>query len=297
MVPNGNVIWDDEVAAPALIIGDQWISYDDETSVAIKAQYAMDRGYGGTMVWATDNDDFQAVCGSKYPLMRTIYYTLEGESSPACHVSPTTTAVTWWPNPGATNPPAEIECWYPLAPGETTPDTPETTAKTTEAPCVGPDCDPCANNVGGLVADPTTCQCYYSCSNGEGREGCCSDGLIFNADKGYCDWPGNYQCGAPSPSTTEAPATTSAAPATTEEPDTQPPNSSSAAPTDPPTAPTTTAGNGGFCDGKPDGNHADPDDCTIFHMCSGGVDFIKACAPGLVYDNGICTWPTADNSC
>ena len=68
---------------------------------------------------------------------RAIYYTLEGENSPACHVSPTTTAVTWWPNPGATNPPAEIECWYPLAPGETTPDTPQTTEKTTEGPCTG----------------------------------------------------------------------------------------------------------------------------------------------------------------
>merc|ERR1719284_1277856 len=81
------------------------------------------------MVWSTDDDDFQGLCGSKYPLMRAIYYTLEGENSPACHVSPTTTAVTWWPNPGATNPPAEIECWYPLAPGETTPDTPAQTEK------------------------------------------------------------------------------------------------------------------------------------------------------------------------
>jgi len=296
MIPNGKVIWNDEVAAPALVVGDQWISYDDETSVSIKAQYAKDRGYAGTMVWSTDDDDFSGTCGSKYPLMRAIYYTLEGESSPACHISPTTTAVTWWPNPGATNPPVEIECWYPLADGETTPSTPQTTEKTTKAPvttqapvtvttepCTGPDCSPCANNIGGNVADPESCECFYACSNGSGQKECCANGLVFNAERGYCDWSYNYECG--SSSSSEATTTTQAAVPSTQ------------APVDPettqaPVATTTQGSTGGFsCDGKADGIYGDSTDNTIFHMCSGGIDSVKQCAPGLVFDGTICNWP------
>jgi len=292
LIEQGQVIWNDDVAAPALIVGDQWISYDDETSVSIKAQYAKDRGYAGTMVWSTDDDDFQGLCGSKYPLMRAIYYTLEGENSPACHVSPTTTAVTWWPNPGATNPPAEIECWYPLAPGETTPDTPAQTEKTTPAPCTGSDCPVCANTAGGNVADPDSCECFYACSNGVGSKGCCSNGLIFNPNTGYCDWPYNYECGS---SSTDAPAASSSdAPGTTQAPvTTEAPATTTQAP-----VVTTTQSSGAFtCDGKADGNYADPEDCTVFHMCGAGTDYVKQCAPGLVFDGKVCNWPTADTQC
>ena len=29
-----------------------------------------DQGLAGTMVWSVDWDDFNAICGEKYPLMR-----------------------------------------------------------------------------------------------------------------------------------------------------------------------------------------------------------------------------------
>merc|ERR1712200_82065 len=56
----------------------------------------------------------------------------EGENSPACFVSPTTEAVTWWPDPNATDPPSSTTCWYPLEDGEEVPTAPPQT--TTKAP-------------------------------------------------------------------------------------------------------------------------------------------------------------------
>merc|ERR1712179_832998 len=79
----GKIVWNDDVAAPALVVGDQWISYDDVDSIITKTKYAMERGYAGTMVWAVDNDDFQGWCGPKYPLLNAMKDTLEaGISSP-----------------------------------------------------------------------------------------------------------------------------------------------------------------------------------------------------------------------
>merc|ERR1712212_768014 len=139
----------------------------------------MQRGYGGTMVWAVDNDDFQAVCGKRYPLLNAMKNTLEsGDSS-----SPTN--------------------------APTTPTTP-TTATTTESS------SPCSSG-SGFVADPEGCQCYYSCSsNGAANHACCSNGLVFNPNVNMCDWPFNYQC-SNEQTTTEAATTTTQAPTTTTE--------------------------------------------------------------------------------
>ncbi|KAJ8962569.1 hypothetical protein NQ318_000962 [Aromia moschata] len=65
--------WDDEQKVPHRISGDQWVGYDDENSVQLKAEYAMSKNLAGMMVWAFDTDDFLGICGSEnYPLLRTI---------------------------------------------------------------------------------------------------------------------------------------------------------------------------------------------------------------------------------
>merc|ERR1711955_154996 len=40
---------------------------------------------------------------------------------------------------------------------------------------------------------------------------------------------------------------------------------------------------------------ADPDDCTKFCECAGGVAYEQSCQPGLVYDPTLhlCNWPAA----
>lgn len=53
--------------------GKQWLSYDDETSIEIKAAYAVEHKLGGLMLYSMDTDDFLGNCfGYSYPLLRAI---------------------------------------------------------------------------------------------------------------------------------------------------------------------------------------------------------------------------------
>ncbi|XP_022243409.1 probable chitinase 10 [Limulus polyphemus] len=57
----------------------QWVGYDDPASVARKAQYIIDKGFGGAMMWSLDLDDFKASCCKvRFPLLKTINYVLRG---------------------------------------------------------------------------------------------------------------------------------------------------------------------------------------------------------------------------
>ncbi|XP_029193720.2 thrombospondin-1-like [Acropora millepora] len=44
---------------------------------------------------------------------------------------------------------------------------------------------------------------------------------------------------------------------------------------------------GGFCDGKRDGDYANPSNCYGFISCSGGIAYDKPCAPGLKFNERI----------
>ncbi|ESO96400.1 hypothetical protein LOTGIDRAFT_115882, partial [Lottia gigantea] len=57
----------------------QWIGYDDERSVGLKAEYIKTNKLAGAMMWAVDLDDFGAMEGDVYPLSRKIRSTLEGD--------------------------------------------------------------------------------------------------------------------------------------------------------------------------------------------------------------------------
>ncbi|ERL88103.1 hypothetical protein D910_05492 [Dendroctonus ponderosae] len=59
--PNAEDIWDDVQKVPHLVIGDQWIGYDNEKSIGIKVDYALEKNLGGFMVWSFDTDDFTAI--------------------------------------------------------------------------------------------------------------------------------------------------------------------------------------------------------------------------------------------
>lgn len=53
--------------------GDQWVSYDDMSMVRIKAEYVIENGFGGAMIWALDLDDYSGMCGcGQYPLLKTV---------------------------------------------------------------------------------------------------------------------------------------------------------------------------------------------------------------------------------
>merc|ERR1719180_130836 len=67
----------EEHAAPYMYRGDSWMSYDNERSVALKAEFAYDAELAGVMTWSIDTDDFEGICnGPKFPLLRTLNHAL-----------------------------------------------------------------------------------------------------------------------------------------------------------------------------------------------------------------------------
>ncbi|XP_023290095.1 mucin-17 [Orussus abietinus] len=55
---------------PYAFKGNQWVGYDDEDIVKLKARYVNERNLGGIMFWSIDNDDFRGKChGRPYPLI------------------------------------------------------------------------------------------------------------------------------------------------------------------------------------------------------------------------------------
>lgn len=61
--------WDNESMAPYLFNGSTFISYDDEDSLRLKAQYVMDNGYAGVFYW-------EHKCDKTRKLLDALYTTL-----------------------------------------------------------------------------------------------------------------------------------------------------------------------------------------------------------------------------
>ncbi|XP_070965110.1 acidic mammalian chitinase-like [Oncorhynchus clarkii lewisi] len=76
-------------------------------------------------------------------------------------------------------------------------------------------------------------------------------------------------------------------------PPTTTPKPGSVTTTRPTTTVTTHAPGTGFCNGKPDGIYANPDDITTFYMCAHGLTHLNTCGNGSVFDpsSKICVWP------
>nr|XP_037284939.1 chitotriosidase-1-like [Rhipicephalus microplus] len=65
--------YDAESKVPYLHKKKLWVSYDDQESVALKAKWIMDNGYGGTMTSSLNSDDWQGNCGNgTFPLQKAI---------------------------------------------------------------------------------------------------------------------------------------------------------------------------------------------------------------------------------
>jgi len=58
---------------PYAVSGLNWVGYEDVESLQLKMDFVRSEGYGGTMIWAIDQDDFQGVCGATQPLTTTIH--------------------------------------------------------------------------------------------------------------------------------------------------------------------------------------------------------------------------------
>jgi len=61
------------------------------------------------------------------------------------------------------------------------------------------------------------------------------------------------------------------------------------------TVTTTTVAGAGFCSGKADGIHANPDDCASFYNCGNGMGGSTPCGQGTYYNPTVqaCDWPAS----
>ncbi|KAK8759370.1 hypothetical protein V5799_002999 [Amblyomma americanum] len=65
--------YDKEAKVPFMHKGTLWISYDDKDSVGVKASWILRNGYGGTMTFSLNSDDWDGTCGNEsFPLQKTI---------------------------------------------------------------------------------------------------------------------------------------------------------------------------------------------------------------------------------
>ncbi|XP_054011753.1 probable chitinase 10 [Hylaeus anthracinus] len=68
---------------PYITKGDQWISYDDVSSILQKAEFINTLNLGGAMMWSLDMDDFRGRCGyGRYPLLSAVNQGIRGNRDP-----------------------------------------------------------------------------------------------------------------------------------------------------------------------------------------------------------------------
>jgi len=79
----GKVVRNDEHKVPNLVMGNQWIGYDDVESLVTKVEWMKKEGYGGWMIWAIDLDDFTGkFCGQgPWPLTSAMSQAVGGPAA------------------------------------------------------------------------------------------------------------------------------------------------------------------------------------------------------------------------
>jgi len=70
--PSWTIEWDNYRSSPFMYKGVEWMSYENEQSVADKARLSTQYNLGGVMIWAVYQDDLDGVCGVKQPLLRSV---------------------------------------------------------------------------------------------------------------------------------------------------------------------------------------------------------------------------------
>ncbi|XP_063241625.1 chitinase-like protein 3 [Bacillus rossius redtenbacheri] len=74
---NWTKVYNNSTASLYVYKDDQWISFDDETTFTIKANYVLEEDLAGVMIWSIDTDDFIGTCSNrKNPLQKVIKETI-----------------------------------------------------------------------------------------------------------------------------------------------------------------------------------------------------------------------------
>ncbi|XP_076637428.1 chitinase-3-like protein 1 [Colletes latitarsis] len=158
------VVREPDQRVPYAFKGNQWVGYDDVTSLLEKGKYINSMGLGGAMLWSVDTDDFRGTCGSKYPLLTALNSVLRDnvpalKSNLPAHATSVLTQ--------ATSTPAS------------------TTQSLTKSDSI------CTHE--GYVLNPQDCSTFYYCQNVIGEQYRvftfhCPEGLAFDMSIDSCNY-------------------------------------------------------------------------------------------------------------
>ncbi|XP_011688020.1 PREDICTED: chitinase-3-like protein 1 [Wasmannia auropunctata] len=157
------VVRQEEHRTPYAYKGDQWVGYDDVTSLTEKTAYINSLNLGGAMLWSIETDDFLGTCGEKYPLLKALNTGLKRQVpiEPPTKQPPQTTQ-----SPQTTQPPQ------------------------TQPPVTAPPSGICKKD--GYVRDEKDCGIFYHCQNVNGvyqvQKFNCASGLAFDPQINACNY-------------------------------------------------------------------------------------------------------------
>ncbi|XP_021348523.1 chitotriosidase-1-like [Mizuhopecten yessoensis] len=154
--------------------GDEWIGYDDETSIMNKMIWLAKEGYGGAMVWALDLDDFRGNCMSSngpFPLISTVKNVLTGYSNGSIQSFDSTSPTTTW---------------------DTTTMSETTTLPPSSTQEAFIDCN--TSPTGGPYPNTNDCRTFYKCSHGVAHLYNCPGNTAYDRALRVCNWSSFTNC-------------------------------------------------------------------------------------------------------
>uniref|UniRef100_A0A0L8GIQ9 Uncharacterized protein n=1 Tax=Octopus bimaculoides TaxID=37653 RepID=A0A0L8GIQ9_OCTBM len=174
---------------PYLVLGNQWVGYDDPESLYMKVEWAKQSNFSGIFVWAMDLDDFIGTCpgNESYILMKTVIRAAKGEPQIIPSTTETSTTKTSTIKPSTIKsstiktPSKKLTTATETTTTETT--TAETTTGTTNDDTVGF----CVGKPDKLYAVPQQCDFFYQCNAGNTYLMKCPPGTVFNPQISICD--------------------------------------------------------------------------------------------------------------
>jgi chitinase len=186
----------------------QWINYENETTLSTKIAYILANDLGGGMIWALDHDDFGAnFCGRgrnpllslvsgrliSVPLVNNVSTTVASPSTTTTAEITTTVAITT-PAETTTTAPTTVPTTEPVTtapPAAVSTSTPGSDSTATDAMVptrssgYSPRYPQCPDMY-GLHSDSSNCRSYFVCKFGVPFSANCADGQIFSNETRKC---------------------------------------------------------------------------------------------------------------
>ena len=205
-----SIVWEKCHQAPYMFNQDKWVSYDNERSIRLKADFAWEKQLGGVMVWSIETDDFKGFCGPhKFPLMRALNnelvrktksletYDQDVETCSIETYSTERTIVTLAPPTTTTTTPPPVTSSgnsENLSAGSEEEDddgsgSGDDDYDDEEEEDVGP-----CHNPNGPNPDPSECSQFFLCAGGVPHLMTCRDGTLYSAELMTCDHATNVEC-------------------------------------------------------------------------------------------------------